>query len=527
MIQQSVRAGTGKACENQLLGDCPMKSPTSFTALIGALAISALAACGGGGGGTATGSGGTVVGTIAGFGSIILNNGVEYDTDGITSCEVDDQPAAGTCEESLAVGMGVSIEVNASGAVTSVDYDDDLEGPATDVSGSDGIFTFKIFGVDVTTTNPGTQWEDFTTNPPTQAELEGTNVEVSGEWLGNVLNASYVEKQDDATHEAEGTVGVVEGTTFLLALQDGTEINVDATNVNLIPQSGDYVEVEGTYNGDIFFATSVELEDEDDFDSDGDAEITGTLAENPDSSTGFSIDSTDVDISNAPTCDGLTGSVVEAEGSYDQLTGVLVVAECEDEEDGLEMECLTGAVTVNDPAAPKVGSVECTFPGTTGDPLLIEFRGSPELATFVDDSSIEPFDLTDVNTGDCVEIEASTDSLGAHVAGLLELEATGAGCESYELEGPVDTITDVSITVLGVTFTVDGTTDYPDGTPLTGDSVEVTDVNGDGLADSVEIEDTSSIERCLAPFILLRGFLHRQALKIRFVSKLTLNWNPG
>jgi hypothetical protein len=121
--------------------------------------------------------------------------------------------------------------------------------------------------------------------------------------------------------------------------------------------------------------------------------------------------------------------------------------------------------------------------------VLIEFRGSPELATFVDDSSVEPFDLTDISAGDCVEIGASTDTLGAHVAGLLELEATGAGCESYELEGPVDAFTDVSITVLGVTFTVDETTAYPDGAPLTGDSVEVTDVNGDGLADSVEIED--------------------------------------
>ena len=466
-----------------------MKLSTLYVALTGALAITGLVACGGGGG-TASSSGGTVVGTIAGFGSIILNNGVEYDTDSITSCEVDDQPAPGACEDSLSVGMGVSIEVDASGAVTSVNYDDDLEGPATNVSGNDGVFAFKVFGVDVTTTSPGTQWEDFTTNPPTQAELDGANVEVSGEWQGTVLIASYVEKQGDATHEAEGTVGVVSGSIFPLTLHDGTVISVDATDADLIPQQGDYVDVEGSFDGAIFTATRVEIEDEDDFDSDGDVDITGILTVDAGSSTGFSIGSTDVDISNAPSCDGLDGSVVEAEGEYDQLTGVLTVADCEHEEDGLEMECLTGAVTVGDPAAPKVGSVECTFPGTTGDPLLIEFRGSPHLATFVDDHSADRFDLTDINTGDCVDIEAGTDTSGAHIAGLLEQETTGAGCESYKLEGPVDAFSDaVSITVLGVTFSVDGSTDYPGGTPLTGDRVKVTDGNGDGLADSVEIDD--------------------------------------
>ena len=52
-----------------------------------------MVACGGGGSDatSSTASGRTVVGTITGFGSIIMDNGVEYETDGISSCDVDDQ----------------------------------------------------------------------------------------------------------------------------------------------------------------------------------------------------------------------------------------------------------------------------------------------------------------------------------------------------------------------------------------------------------------------------------------------------
>lgn len=470
-----------------------MRSHTSVTTFIGALTIAALTACGGGGGGGdgggAAGGDGAVAGAIAGFGSIILNNGVEYETDDIDSCEVDDLVAPGVCEDSLAVGMVVSIKIDSNGMVKSLYYDDELEGPATDVTGSDGNYTFRVFGVDVTTTNPRTHWEGFATNPPGPDELDDANVEISGEWQNNVLHASYVEKQDDATHEAEGMVGNVEGSVFPLILENGTAITVDASGANQVPQAGDYVEVEGTYDGNIFNAIRVEIEDSDDFHDDGESEITGTLVENPESLTGFSIGSTDVDVSNAPTCDGLVGSFVEAEGVYNQSTSILTVKECEDEEVDVEMECLAVKVTV-DPSASKVGTVECSFPGTQGGQLPIEFRDSPNLAIFAGDSIEDNFDLTDVYEGDCVEIQASFDEKSeTYVADLLELEATGAGCESYELEGPVDAASALDITVLGITFVVNGETDLPDGAPATGNIVEIVDENGDGIADEIEVDD--------------------------------------
>ncbi len=470
-----------------------MKLSNAFGVLVMILAIGGLSACGGGSGGSgqgSTASGSTVVGTIGGFGSVILTNGVEYNTDNVTTCEVDDVGASGTCEDSLAVGMSISMQVDASGVATSIKYDDDLEGPAANVvaSGTEGEFSFDVFGASVVTTSPGTQWRDFTTNPPLAAELDGANVEISGEWQGGTLVALYVEKQSDSTHEAKGTVGVVTGSMFPLSLNDGTVIDVDATGSNLVPQEGDYVEVKGSFDGVTFLATAVELEDEDDFDSDGEAKITGTLMANAESSTGFSIGNTDVSISGASSCDGLAGMLVEAEGTYDETTGVLVARECADEGDDLEMKCLLGASVTVDAAMPKVGSVECTFPGAVGT-LPIEFRDMPDLALFSGDESLNRFDLSDVNSGDCVEIEASTGSSGAHVAGLIELESIASACSSYKLEGPVDSFTDnVSITVLGVTFVVDGATTYPNGMPVAGDRVKVIDAAGDGLADSVKID---------------------------------------
>jgi hypothetical protein len=486
-----------------------MKLSTMTRAIFYTLAVAGLVACGGSGGGSDDGgsdistssaaSGSTVVGTIAGFGSIIMNNGVEYETDGLSDCEVDDDDVAGKCEDSLSTGMHVTLKLNASGAVTSLKYDDELEGVASNVSGEDGSgnYTFEIYGVIITTTSPETQWDDFNTNPPTIAELEGANIEVSGEWqLDGTVIASYVEEQSDSdSHEVKGTVGVITGSDFPLTLRNGATIDVDASAISQLPVEGDFVELKGSYDGTIFTATDFEVEDEDDFDGDSEAEITGTLAENMNSSTGYSIVNTEVDISGAPSCTALIGSMVEAEGRFNQDTGVLVVEECENEDEDEDMEAKCRVVvdaTVPAPEKPKVGSVQCGFPGTTGGPLTIKFNDSPGLAMFSGDSTDSTFDLTDVGEGDCVEIKFSKDSNDDYIAGLIEHEGSG-GCEQYELEATVDEFHDgIDITAAGVKFTANLTEYDPDGSNAflnNGDEVKIEDNNGDGIADKIEVDD--------------------------------------
>jgi len=427
-----------------------------------------------------------------------MNNGIEYETDGLSNCEIDDQNPAGVCEDSLSTGMHVTLLTDANGVVTSLVYDDELEGVASNVTGLNGDYSFEVYGVTVTTTNPDTQWDDFSSNPPTADELNGANVEVSGEWLNNVLIASYVEKQDasDDSHEVKGTVGVITGTDFPLTLRDGSIIDVDASAVSELPAEGDFVEVKGSFDSitGIFTATEIETENEDDFDSDSEAEITGTLIANVDSPTGYSIGNTDVDISNAPSCSGLEGLMVEAEGTFNLDTGVLVVAKCEneDEDESLEAKCQVSDVMVTDIAKPKVGSVECGFPGTTGGSLTIIFNDTPDLAMFAGDSTADTFDLTNVTAGDCVEIKFSKDADGGYNAGLIEHEGSEA-CDSYELEATVDSFNDgIDITALGVTYTANPTVYEPVGSNTTltvGDKVKIVDNNADGNADKIEVED--------------------------------------
>lgn len=471
---------------------------STMKATLPVVIVLALSACGSSDSSTpsTTASGSTVVGTITGFGSIIMDNGVEYETDGLSNCEVDDVTAAGVCEDSLSTGMHVTLHTDDNGAVTSLNYDDELEGVVTTgtVTGANGDYTFVVFGVTVTTTNPGTQWDDFNNNPPSEGELDGANVEISGEWqLDGSLLASYVEKQGDSIHEVKGTVGAITGTDFPLTLKSGSTIDVDGSALSPLPAEGDFVELKGSYIAGVFIATDSEIEDTDDFDSDSEAEITGTLAENTESSTGFSIGNTNVDISGASSCSGLTGLLVEAEGSYDVDTGVLVVRECENEDEDMEVKCqVSNNAIIPDETKPKVGSVECGFTGTTGGPLTIKFNDTPDMAMFSGDSTTSTFDLTNVLSGDCVEIKFSKDANGNYIAGLIEDEDEGTGgCSSYELEGMLDSFNDDSdITVLGITFTViPGTTTYnPDKTGLVaGAKVSIKDDGANGTADEVEV----------------------------------------
>jgi hypothetical protein len=171
-------------------------------------------------------------------------------------------------------------------------------------------------------------------------------------------------------------------------------------------------------------------------------------------------------------------------------TGVLVVRECEDEDEDMEVKCqVSNNAIIPDETKPKVGSVECDFTGTSGGPLTIKFNDTPDMAMFSGDSTASTFDLTNVLSGDCVEIKFSKDANGDYVAGLIEDE--GTGCSSYELEGMLDSFNDGSdITVLGITFTlVQGTTyNPPDKTGLVdGAKVSIKDDGANGTADEVEV----------------------------------------
>lgn len=488
-----------------------MKARTGATGL-SILVTLALTACGGSSGSSDNGQppastavAQTTVGQITGFGSIFVN-GIEYDTAG-ASYEVDDSIAS--ADDALAVGMVVKVEGSVSadgrtGTARAVSYDDDIEGIVENLTTSSadaGIKTFSILGttvqVDVNSTNFENEDDpDFSFD----SIMNGDNVEVSGEYAGDVLLASYIEKQDalDDDFEAKGTIEQYNGSDqFVLLLRNDAALTVTLAAGAQIPSTGiadgQFVEVEGTIPDPVnapesILATKVELEDHDRIDDadEGDIEIKGILNFDVDTET-WSIKDVALSFSDVTeySPESLAQSIadlsadgwyVEVEGDY--VNDVLQVEEIELEEDELEFKGDVAEVAATEP---RDGTITLSFGNATGS---VDIRVTPD-TMFRDDEPTDHYDLNSLMIGDKVEVEARLAEDGTIRASSLHLEDDGG----YEIKGPVDGFDDVSISVLGVAFTVDENTFFENGVPMDGDYVELEDENGDGIADSVEIED--------------------------------------
>lgn len=483
---------------------------TKYFATLGALSL-ALAGCGGGS------SGGndnqpppvpqptniTAAGKITGFGSIYVN-GIKFETNG-AAYDIDD--TIGSSDADVSVGMYVVVQgsVNAdgvTGTADSVHYDDEVEGPVVGLGPHPGDTSKKLFFV------LGTEvW--IGTSTVFEAEdgsafgydtiMEGDNVEVSGDYIDDVLHATYVELQDagDDEYEAKGTVSGFNGSDmFTLTLNNGATLNVTVAAGAEIPDGGimdgQYVEVEGTLPDPVGFpddllAMKVELEDDDYFDDEDDeVEIKGPLSYNMDDES-WSINTTLIVFSESTEyspesladaiADGSAhGRVVEVEGRY--MDGALHADEVEDEEDDLEFKGSVSGVAATDA---KNGTITMSFGGATGT-LDVIVSGD---TFYMDDDSMTPFDLTTLPMDTVVEIHAHRNDAGDIVASSLEVEDN----LEVEIEGPVDGIDDTSISILGIGFSIDGTTVFLGPAPTAGDYAEVEDGNADGTADSIETDD--------------------------------------
>jgi hypothetical protein len=489
-----------------------MKYRSSFAPLgVTLLLTLTIAACGGGSGGAAdttpappSATAKSVVGKITGFGSVYVN-GVEYDTNG-ASYEVDD--ASASSDSALAVGMVVKVQgsVNAdgrTGTASSVSYDDEIEGIVenlTEDMDDPSIKTFTVMRTVVRVKKNSTNFDgEDDAAFSFETIMNGDNVEASGEYYDDILDASYVEKQDaaDDDFEAKGTVTGYLDDSFTLVLKNDEMLHVMLAAGAEIPSvgivDGQYVEVEGTIPDpvgapDSLLATKVELEDDDHFgdDDDDEVEIKGMLSYNADTEA-WSVRDVTVAFGDGTEykpesllesiADGTAaGLTVEVEGYY--LNEVLQVEEIELEEDELEFK---GDATVRERMGPRDGTIQLSFGMAMGTVDVIVNSET----MFRDDEAMEHFDLDSITDSAKVEIEALWADNGSIIASSLHLEDD----MGYEIKGPFDAIDDVSVTVLNVKFSVNENTSFEDGVPVEGDYVEVEDEDADGYADSVEIED--------------------------------------
>ena len=487
-----------------------MKFKYLFTCMGIALAAGGLTACGGGGGGTTgtTASNISSVGTISGFGSIYVN-GIKYETGGATY-RVDDEDAFD--DSSLAVGMKVKVEGSVNddgrtGTANRVLYDDDVEGPID--TGSLTIVdantrTFTVLGLLISAHATSTVYDD---GASFDGLAEGQILEISGYFDGNQIVASRIEKQSDLDDEFElkGNVANYDGSSVTLTLQNGVSAgpySVSGTAELDIPADpvGLFVEIKLIDQGGSLLVIKIETDDEDMLDDDDDeVSVRGILED--DGIGGFLINGVSFTVGDSTEYEPeslknnlVAGMEIKVEG--DMQGNVLIADEVESEHGDIEIEARVIDVVSSDT---KNGTV--TVDLGNGQSLSVQTDNSTQ---FEDESASdlnddESFNLDELAVGvDFVEIEAYRADTGQLVATSIEREDTG---RDTRLEAPVDGFdAGVSVTLLGITYSVDGGTSYElndvssDSTAFfsaldINDSVKVTDIQPDGTAEELDLED--------------------------------------
>lgn len=420
---------------------------------------------------------GVAIGTITGFGSIIVN-GVRYDTDSATILDDDDAIDLGA----LAVGDYVVIDgrIDAdgtSGVADRVRYDAGVEGPVSSIDAAAG--SFVVLGRTVRVDRATVFDADISSRSIAGLSI-GARVEVSGlpSAEGGIL-ATRVEPSDDNDFEVKG---------FVADLDDGAAtFRVGTQAVSFAAASfedfagaalaeGQFVEVRADgLEGDTLQATVVQLEDnllfsgaDDDGVDERNFDIEGVItAVDGDLVTVGSVIvriATDADFDVGGPTDLVIGARVELEGQIG-ASGELIADEVEVESAvDSEFEGLVQAIDL--------------------DAGTFELLGITVLVTtstqFEDDSElrVRTFSLRDLVVGNLVEVR------GVLADGTLNAARVergdnddgaggGAGEDSgddsgddvsdgskVEIEGPLQALSGTSMTVNGVTFALNADTRF-------------------------------------------------------------------
>ncbi|MDJ0941417.1 MAG: DUF5666 domain-containing protein [Woeseiaceae bacterium] len=458
-----------------------------------------LIACGGGGGGgdaqnDGQGAGGNnptggidargsavAVGTISGFGSVIVN-GVRFDTSNAIFT-IDDEAGS---ESDLAVGQVVVVtgeidDDGTTGTADAVSFDDAVEGPISEIDTANN--TLIVLGQTVVV-DTGTSFEDDIEPGSILGLAVGDIVEVSGFYLadGRIL-ATYIELESPGDDfEVTGQVRNLDVGALTFEISG---LVVDYSGAMLedfpggAPENGQIVEAEGPTlgpNGELV-ATSVEFESEDGsfgiLDDGDDVEIEGLITRF-DSATDFDVNGLSVttnastEFENGSAADLALNRRVEVEGSVNS-NGVIVADEIEFEQEA-DLEF--------------AGNVEATSADSI-TLLGVTIRVTPK--TELDDQradSVRTFSLADLVVGDFVEVDAYDDGNGL-VAASIEREDD---LDEDRVSGPVAEIAEPEFTVNGVTVRTDANTEYET------DELEIdaADFFGSALGQFVEVEGSFS-----------------------------------
>ncbi len=426
------------------------------------LATIFVAGCGGGGGG---GSGpvggidrlGVSAGTVTGFGSIRLSDDV-FD---VNEAEFDvNDDSTGSSQDDLSVGdfVVVIFDTGAPNTALSVISDEAVEGPISSINEAAGVV---IVAGQTVFVDANTSFDDSIATSSLAGLQINNFIEVSGfiDADGSIRATRIEFGQGEA--EVHGIVSGKNATTFMinaLTIEYGPE-DIDDDFPGGTFDNGDLVEVKGTINvSGVLVATKVEpdgfgvgeggadnIGDFEDFD---DAEIEGFI-------TRFA-SSSDFDVAGIPVITnggttfvgGAAGDLgvnvkVEVDGSFNS-SGILVASEV----DIRRTNDLRVTALVNEDES-IAGTNRLTVLGVD---IRIDTQTRLEDKS---DADLEPFNLSDIDVGDYVEIRGAVDPGGADILALiLEREdIPDVPGEDTELRAFVDVVDEGgnSLTVAGVT----------------------------------------------------------------------------
>lgn len=472
-----------------------MKSLTLFTLVLS----TTLTACGGSSGEQVAGIDArgnpqpTAVvsrGTIAGFGSIIVN-GVRYDT---TNATIDADGSPGT-QANLKVGQVVTVrgslnDDSQTGVANSVTFADLVEGPISAIDAIAGTIT--VLG-QLVIVDADTSFDDSISPASIDGLAVNDIVEVSGFFFANgSISATRIEdKPAGSEFEVTGQISNLTATTFQL-----NSLVVDYSGAQIddfpggSPQEGQLVEAKGTTFGGAgeLMATRVEFKGNDLSADDGDqVEVEGFITRFV-SATDFDVEGIPVTTTGATTylngtsADLAINRKVEVEGVID-ANGRITASKIEIKLSNFIR--IEGMVESLGAASVSIFGIEINVNNLT----RYEDKSSADLETF---------GLADINVGDYLETRGYEDASGV-VATRLEREDFDG---EVAIRAFVDSVSEPNLTIRGVMIETNGGTVFRDvnDSPISateffaqamGSLAEAvgTPSNGGIIADEVELED--------------------------------------
>ncbi len=429
-----------------------------FSTVLTILTLAAMSGCGGSNApvtappppsGGITGSGGIAFGSITTFGSIVVN-GVHYDTAN-TTFTIDGNAVT---EGDLKVGQVVLIQGtiddnSTSGTADSVMSDDIVTGPVDSINIP--LNQLVVMG-QLVFVGADTSFDD-NISPASLAGLgAGDIVEVSGFFTADGdIGATRIEKKPTGTQfEAHGTVSNLDFANFMFSI-NGLVVDYSSATLNDFPggqiSDGDFVEAKGASLGGSgqLLADVVELETVGITGDDGDhVEVEGFI-------TRF-VSETDFDVSGILIT--TTGGTV-FEGGVAADLGLNIKVEVEG---ALDANGVLVAEKVDIRRSKAVRSVAVVDSVDAANDSLVMLGitfSTDELTRFEDKSNanLRPLTINDINAGEYLEIRGTEFPVGSDprqvLAALLERDDLDT---RTELQGFVESVTNPTLTILGVTI---------------------------------------------------------------------------